>query len=253
MQMILKIGYKLFFMQFYDYIYRDSAIHKLDPRTKLAWLVGLSFLVFMTDSKIAVAGLFVVVLFSILLSKLPLKQIWASSKMFIVLFPIVYMILFSLLLWDARKGVVDGLFFAIKFLVLILSSIVFAMSTSPRDFMLSLTKLKMPYELAFMLTLAIRFVPVITREINQVIAAQKARAHRIRFSFKEPIQSIQTFFPILIPTFHLLLIKSFDLSLSIEARAFRAKPNRTFPPRLKLKMIDWVAIMLLLVVVISVA
>jgi len=103
------------------------------------------------------------------------------------------------------------------------------MSTSPRDLLLGMTKLKMPYELAFMLTLAIRFVPVITREINHVIDAQKARGHKIKFSFKQPIKSLETFFPILIPTFYLLLIKAFDLSLSIEARAFRAFKTRTYP------------------------
>lgn len=233
-------------MQFYDYIYRDSVIHKLDPRTKIAWLVGLSFLVFLTDDKPAILALFGIIIASILLSKLPLRAVWNSSKMFVIFFTLAYMVLFSLLLWDVRKGAVDGLFFSIKFLVLIIGSIVFAMSTSPRDFLLSLTKLKVPYELAFMLALAIRFVPVITREVNHVIDAQKARAHRITFSILHPVSSMQTFFPILIPTFHLLLMKAFDLSLSIEARAFRAKEQRTYPPRLRFKLNDYVACALLI-------
>lgn len=235
-------------MQFYDYIYRDSVIHKLDPRIKILWLLGLSFLVFIVNDKISILSIFGLVLITILLSKLPLKAVWNSSKVFIVLFTVSYIILFSLLLWDFKKGAVDGIFFSIKFLVLILSSIVFAMSTSPRDLMLSLVKIKVPYELAFMLTLAIRFVPVITREINHVIDAQKARAHRIKFSIFKPVDSMQTFFPILIPTFHLLLIKAFDLSLSIEARAFRAKPKRTYPPRLKFKFKDYVALILLVII-----
>ncbi len=237
-------------MQFYDYIYRDSLIHKLDPRTKIAWLVGLSFIVFLTKSTATILGMFVFVLFCILLSKLPIKAVWNSSKLFIVLFPIAYIILFSLLLWNFQQGIVDGALFAIKFLVLILSSIVFAMSTSPRDLMLSLTKMKVPYELAFMLTLAIRFVPVITREVNHVIEAQKARGHKIKFSILHPITSAQTFLPVLIPTFHLLLLKAFDLSLSIEARAFRAKEQRTYPPRLKFKIKDYSALLLLVLIVV---
>ncbi len=235
-------------MQFYDYIYRDSLIHKLDPRTKMLWLLGLSFIVFLTENKELILGTFALTILFVLFSKLPLQTVWNSSKIFIVLFTIGYVILFSLLLWDWKKGFVDGIFFSIKFLVLIISSIVFAMSTSPRDLMLSLTKLKIPYELAFMLTLAIRFVPVINREINHVIDAQKARAHKIVFSFNKPIKSMQTFFPILIPTFHILLIKSFDLSLSIEARAFRAKKYRTYPPRLKFKIKDYVAMILLIII-----
>lgn len=235
-------------MQFYDYIYRNSVVHKLDPRTKILWLVGLTFLVFIVTSNALVLSIFGVVVLMVLLSKLPIKNVWNSSKLFLIGFTIASMILFSLLLWDYSTGVVSGFFFSLKFNVLILSSVVFAMSTSPRDLMLSLTKMKVPFELAFMLTLAIRFVPVITREVNHVINAQKARAHKIRFSFIRPIESMRSFFPILIPTFNLLLIKAFDLSLSIEARAFRAKKKRTYPPRLKMKIKDYVAIILLAVV-----
>ena len=232
-------------MKFYDYIYRDSIVHKLDPRTKILWLVGLTFLVFMIQAKIPILIIFGIVLISILLSKLPLKAVWRSSKLFLILFTIAYIVLFSLLLWSFKRGVVDGFFFSLKFNVLILSSILFAMSTSPRDLMLSLTKMKVPFEIAFMLTLAIRFVPVITREINHVIAAQKARAYKIKFSIRHPIQSVKTFIPILIPTFNLLLTKAFDLSLSIEARAFRAKEKRTYPPRLKLELKDYLSILIL--------
>ena len=232
-------------MQFYDYIYRDSVIHKLDHRTKMLWLLALSFIVFLTESKPLIIGTFILTIIFVLLSKLPLRAVWNSSKVFIVLFTVGYVILFSLLLWDLNKGAIEGIFFSIKFLVLIISSIIFAMSTSPRDLMLSLTKIKVPYEIAFMLTLAIRFVPVITREINHVINAQKARAHKIMFSFRDPLGSMRSAFPILIPTFHLLLIKAFDLSLSIEARAFRAKKERTYPPRLKFKFNDYVAILAL--------
>lgn len=233
-------------MQFYDYIYRDSLIHKLDPRTKLAWLAVLSLLVFLTNSKLKVTGLFLVILLALMISRLPVKNVWNSSKLLVTLFIIAYILLFSLLLWDFKKGIVDGVFFSLKFFVLIIGSIIFAMSTSPRDLMLSLTKMKIPYEFAFMLTIAIRFIPVITRELRHVIDAQKARGHKITFSFFHPLSSLQTFVPILIPTFHLLLLKSFDLSLSVEARAFRAKKQRTYPPRLKFKKKDYASIALLL-------
>lgn len=235
-------------MQFYDYIYRDSVIHALDPRTKLAWLFGLSLLVFLTDNPAYILGVAAFVVVAVVLSKLPLKAVWDATKVFVVGFTVAYMALFSLLLWDVQQGVTDGFFFSMKFLVLIVSSVVFAMSTSPRDLMLSLTKLKVPFEFAFMLTLAIRFVPVITREINHVINAQKTRGHTVSFSLRRPVESLKTFLPVLIPTFHLLLIKAFNLSLSIEARAFRAKETRTYPPRLSFGVADYASLILLLIV-----
>ena len=239
-------------MQFYDYIYRDSVVHRLDPRTKILWLLCLSFLIFVTETALVTIGVFLIMVLLVLLSKLPLRAVWTSSKIFFILFPLCYIILFSLLLWDIRRGIVEGGLFAIKFLVLIVASILFAMSTSPRDLMLSLTKLKVPYELSFMLTLAMRFVPVIIREVNHVIDAQKARAHKIQFSFMHPVVSMHSLFPIIIPTLQLLLTKAFDLSLSIEARAFRSQKTRTYPPRLKFERGDYLAGIVLLFLAVAV-
>jgi len=233
-------------MQFYDFIYRDSLIHKLDPRTKILWVIALTFLVFMTTNTYIILAAFAFVVFSIFLAKLPPKAVWTSSKVFVVGFTIAYVILFSLLLWDIRQGVAGGILFSIKFLIIILSTIVFAMSTSPRDFISSLTKLKIPYEIAFMLTLAIRFIPVITKEFNHVMNAQKARAHKIKLSLKHPIESAKSFVPIIIPTLLILFKKSFDLALSVESRAFRVYKKRTYNPKLKMRFIDYVSILLLI-------
>src|SRR3989338_5489468 len=101
-------------MQFYDYIYRDSIVHKLDPRNKIAWLVSLSFLVFIATSRAAILALFGVVLVTILISRLPLSSVWNSSKVFVVLFTLAYMVLFSLLLWNFKQGIVEGFFFSLK-------------------------------------------------------------------------------------------------------------------------------------------
>jgi len=232
-------------MQFYDFIYRESIIHKLDPRTKILWVIFLTFIVFAVKNSFIILSIFVFVIICIFLAKLPLKSVWTSSKIFVIGFTIAYIILFSLLLWNIRQGIIGGLLFSIKFLIIILSTIIFSMSTSPRDLISSLIKLKVPYEIAFMLTLAIRFVPVITKEFNHVIEAQKARAHKIRFSISQPIESAKTFIPILIPTLMILFKKSLDLSISIEARAFRASSKRTSSPRLKLKIKDYIAILVL--------
>jgi len=235
-------------MQFYDFIYRDSIIHKLDPRTKILWVIMLTFFVFLVKNNFILFGLFAFTILLIFLAKLPAKSVWMSSRTFVIGFTIGYIILFSLLLWNIKEGLIGGILFSIKFLVIIFSTIVFAMSTSPRDLISSLVKLNVPFEIAFMLTLAIRFVPVITREFNQVISAQKARAHKIRFSLIHPIESSKTFIPILIPTLMLLFKKSLDLSISIESRAFRAMKTRTPSSRIKLKFKDYLAILILIAI-----
>jgi energy-coupling factor transport system permease protein len=153
--------------------------------------------------------------------------------------PIIYVLLYVVLSGFTFNSIIGGLVFAIKFLVLIFAAVIFTMTTSARDLLLALTKIKIPYAFGFMLTIAIRFIPVIIKEINSVIDAQRARAYEISFSLRHPIKSVEKFIPILIPVLTLLLKRSNELALSIDSRAFRAREKITFPERLKFKSYDW--------------
>ncbi|MDO8661489.1 MAG: CbiQ family ECF transporter T component, partial [Candidatus Woesearchaeota archaeon] len=100
-------------MQFYDYLYRDSIIHKLDPRTKLLWLVALSFLVFTAKTNTQILASTVLLIATVLLSKLPINTVWKASRFFILTFTIGYLVLFSILLWNLQQGIIQGFWFAL--------------------------------------------------------------------------------------------------------------------------------------------
>lgn len=235
-------------MKIYEYVHRDSLIHRLDPRSKLVWLVTFSALVFMASDAQSTVFLLVLTLLVALAAKLPKKQLWNNTKIFVILMPVAYILLYFLLLGINVEAFVGGLVFSAKFLVLIFSAVIFTMTTSARDLLLALTKLKVPYSFAFMLTIAIRFIPVISNEINNVINAQRARAYELNFSFKSPLRSVQNFIPIIIPVLMLLLKRSHELSLSIDSRAFRAN-KMTYPERLKFGLED--CLFLLFIVIVS--
>ena len=225
-------------MKIYEYVHRDSLIHRLDPRSKLVWLVVFSALVFMTSDAKIIAMLLILTLLVALAAKLPKKLLWNNTKIFVVLMPVGYILLYFLLLGITMGAFVGGLVFSAKFLVLIFSAVIFTMTTSARDLLLALTKLRVPYSFAFMLTIAIRFIPVISNEINNVINAQRARAYEINFSFIHPVKSVQNFIPIIIPVLMLLLKRSHELSLSIDSRAFRANKKMTYPKKLRFGLED---------------
>lgn len=227
-------------MKFYEYVHRDSFVHRLDPRTKLIWLLAFSALVFITSNPWIVGGALAITLLIGIAAKLPAEQIWQNTKFFIILLPIAYVLLYFFLIGISLAALFGGLVFTAKFLVLIFAAVILTMSTSARDLLLGLTKLKVPYAFAFMLTIAVRFIPVIAKEINTVMDAQRARAYKIAFSLRHPIESFKRFTPILIPVLMLLLKRSYELSLSIDSRAFRARPTVTYPKRLKFKLSDWV-------------
>ena len=225
-------------MKIYEYVHRDSLIHRLDPRSKLVWLVVFSALVFMIPDTQSTVLLLILTLLVALAAKLPKKQLWSNTKIFVVLMPVGYILLYFLLLGITMGAFVGGLVFSAKFLVLIFSAVIFTMTTSARDLLLALTKFRVPYSFAFMLTIAIRFIPVISNEINNVINAQRARAYEINFSFIHPVKSVQNFIPIIIPVLMLLLKRSHELSLSIDSRAFRANKKMTYPKKLKFGLED---------------
>ncbi len=234
-------------MKIYEYVHRDSLIHRLDPRSKLAWLVVFSALVFMTSDTVYIAVLLVLTLLVAIAAKLPRKLLWSNTKIFVILMPIGYILLYFLLLGINMEAFVGGLVFSAKFLVLIFSAVIFTMTTSARDLLLALTKLRVPYSFAFMLTIAIRFIPVISNEINNVINAQRARAYELNFSFKRPLRSVQNFIPIIIPVLMLLLKRSHELSLSIDSRAFRAN-KMTYPEKLRFGLEDFLFLSFIAVV-----
>ncbi|MCK5234383.1 MAG: energy-coupling factor transporter transmembrane protein EcfT [Candidatus Aenigmarchaeota archaeon] len=225
-------------MKIYEYVHRDSLIHRLDPRSKLVWLVVFSALVFMIPDTQSTVLLLILTMLVALAAKLPKKQLWSNTKIFVVLMPVGYILLYFLLLGITMGAFVGGLVFSAKFLVLIFSAVIFTMTTSARDLLLALTKLRVPYSFAFMLTIAIRFIPVISNEINNVINAQRARAYEINFSFIHPVKSVQNFIPIIIPVLMLLLKRSHELSLSIDSRAFRANKKMTYPKKLRFGLED---------------
>lgn len=219
-------------MKFYEYVYRDSFVHRLDPRVKLVWLFVFSSAVFLTSRPWAVTAIFLSCFAVGLLAKLPPRQIWDSIKIFVILMPLSYIILYLFLIGIKWQAVFEALVFSEKFLLLILASIIFTMTTSARDMLLSLVKVKVPYTFAFMLTIAIRFIPLIFKETNNVINAQRARAHEFIFSLLHPVATVKSFVPVIIPVFTLLLKRAYELSLSIDARGFGSQKKITYPDRL---------------------
>ncbi len=77
-------------MRFYEYVHRDSFVHKLDPRAKLIWLICFSCLVFLTSNPYIITATLIFTLLIGVIAKLPKKQVWDSTKIFVILMPITY-------------------------------------------------------------------------------------------------------------------------------------------------------------------
>ena len=152
----------------------------------------------------------------------------------------------------------DGLYFGIlllgRFWGVITISWVFINSTNPFDFAQSLTKIGIPYRIAYSLSLSLRFTPVLNTEISIIKRAQQTRGLNTNpNSLRGAFNLLKyTLFPLISSTLNRIR----DITLSMEGRAFGLYTHRTslkeIPLRLTsdgLKLVTVILILSFLIVI----
>jgi len=227
-----------------------SFLHRLDPRSKMVYVLSLSILstvVFYTFLPMFV--LFVSTIPLVLSSQVARKWllIIRGALIFIVF---IFFFNFIGLTWNylpnifqaPQEVILNALFLStsmtLRFLTLVSVFAIFFLTTSPDDFAQSMIQLRLPYDYALTFTMAMRFVPMLARETQLIMDAQKSRGLELeKGSF---IQRIKNYIPILIP----LIVSSFKRAEAIadamESRAFGASKQRTYLFTLKFTNRDYV-------------
>lgn len=208
----------------------------LDPRTKLVMVLCLSSLaVLIPNISVLVGVLLVSFLISIMLKgdlfpafKQLQKLLWLIVIVAVAqsLFApggsvIVALGTFPLL---TTGGLIKGAEFILRMAVIVVSATIVATSNY-REIVQGLVQWKIPYEIAFMVSIAIRFLPMLTEEIKDVMLAIQLRGVELeKIPFKRRLQIYSYILtPIVIGT----VIKAEKLATAMETRAFRAYPQRT--------------------------
>ena len=215
-----------------------SFFHRLDPLTKVAWLIGISLLAFGAYIAWVQVIITAIVLFTALaLARLSPTEIWRGTWLFGVACVSFFLVqTFTLpgtqvALRIAGRPIYAESFdyalaSALRIYTIVLSSLVFVRTTDPRELAIALvTQMKVPYRIAFAFFVALRIIPTIEEEIKTIRAAQMVRgvarqggvAGRIRESKRYSM-------PLLVGS----LRRASTMVMSMEARAFGAFPTRTF-------------------------
>ena len=117
------------------------------------------------------------------------------------------------------------------------SASIFTLTTS-RRMIQGLVQLKVPYELAFMASVALRFLPVFSEEFRDTVTAIQLRGVDLK---KTPLgEKIRLYTSILMPVIYGAVDRAQKLSYSMELRAFRAYPRRTSRVTLCFSRMDYV-------------
>ncbi len=215
-----------------------SVFHRLDPLSKLAWLIGVSLLAFgayIAWIQIIISA--IVVATALLLARLsPLEIIRGTWLLMIAcasFFVIQSMMLpgttiaFHLLSKPIYVESTDyALASALRIYTIILSSMVFVRTTDPRDLAISLvTQMRLPYRIAYAFFIALRIVPTIEEEIQIIRAAQAVRGVARQRTIAGRIGEMKRYaMPLLVGS----LRRAAMMVMSMEGRAFGAYPQRTF-------------------------
>ena len=150
-----------------------------------------------------------------------------------------------------REGLFHGAVQSLRFNTMLTISCFIIWTTQPRDLLLALVKLRVPYSLAFMVTTGLRYIPLIGSEAQTVIRSQRLRGFRyLQLNLFHTISGIlNSLRPILTNNIR----RATHLSEAVESRAFSPDAaRRTSLRELKTRWQDVILIALLLGCLLSV-
>lgn len=226
-----------------QYYPADSVIHKLDPRTKLFATLLFIICVFSFDG---IVGFIVMTAFLfgvIALSKVPLSFMLRGLKAIMILLVIAG--LFNLfltpgqVLWSiwkihiTREGLRNAVLMTIRMIYLIMGSSVMTLTTTPNQLtdglekaLKPLQKINVPvHEIAMMMSIALRFIPILIEETDKIMKAQMARG--ADFETGGLVKKAKNMVPLLVPLFVSAFRRANDLALAMEARCYVGGEGRT--------------------------
>lgn len=235
-------------VSFGQYYPANSFVHKCDPRLKILFFILYIVAIFLADNfyALGIAAVFFIII--AISAKIPFRSLLRSVKgiLFLLLFTAILNLFFYtgdpekdtlwaewwiFRIWDG--AVYFTLFLAARLTLLVLVSSLLTLTTSPvsltdglESILFPLKLIKFPvHELALIMSIALRFIPILTDETARIINAQKARG--ADFESGGLIKRIKAIIPVLIP----LLISAFrradELGDAMDARCYSGSKVRT--------------------------
>lgn len=237
------------------YIPGDSIIHKLDPRAKLMGSMYFIGIIFLANNWQTYTLLLLFTMLVIYLSRIKLSFFINGVKplIWLILFTVILQVLFTgggtiYFSWGpitvSQEGLLNGVYIFCRFVLIIFMSTLLTLTTMPLsltdaiEFLLRpLLAIKVPvYEIALMLSIALRFVPTLMDETEKIMNAQRARG--VDFGEGSVLQQMKAIVPLLIPLFVSSFNRAEELATAMEARGYQGGEGRSKYRLLKWEMRD---------------
>ncbi|WP_408070290.1 energy-coupling factor transporter transmembrane component T family protein [Butyrivibrio sp. JL13D10] len=246
-----------------QYYQTDSRLHRLDPRVKIVATLVYIVSLFVVDNFIGYLIAAAFLLAAIILSCVPPKFIFKGMKA--IYFLLLITMVFNLFLtpgepifsvWKisvTKEGLKIAIMMGVRLVFLITGSSIMTLTTTPNQLtdgleslMKPLKKLHVPvHEISMMMSIALRFIPILMEETDKIMKAQMARG--ADFEKGSLVQRGKSLIPLLVPLFISAFRRANDLAMAMEARCYRGGEGRTKMKPLVYKASDFTAYLVIVI------
>ena len=244
-----------------EYTNINSPIHKLTGASKLIALIIWALASMITYDTRVLILMFILSIFVFKISKVEFKQV-----SFVLYFILIFLLLnnLAIFIFSPYEGVqiygsrtdlfkiagpytltLEQLFYefniTLKYFSIIPMALLFMVATNPSEFAASLNKIGVSYKVAYSVSIALRYIPDVQRDYQDISFAQQARG--IDMSKKEKVtKRIKNSAAILMPLIFSSLDRIDTISSAMELRAFGKNKKRTWYSGRKFEKRDYIAI-----------
>jgi energy-coupling factor transport system permease protein len=243
------------------YINRDSAIHRLNPLTKLTMVLALIVIAFTFPIYWTALFLFLFILIPLSFVAKVFREFFftatrlifpAAGFLFVMqaLFqPIGEQIIFQFYFLDVTQ---ESLMFAFKnamrIIVMISAFTLFLLTTHPSELMSDLTRRGLPGQFAYVIISTLQIIPQMQAKAQTIISAQRSRGLDTESTFLKRAGSV---LPLVSPLVFGSLVEVEERAIAIEARGFTSKKEKTsfheIPDSIQDKILRWVLIIFIII------
>lgn len=250
-----------------QYYKADSILHKLDPRVKLLGTLLFVITLFFPKSLLSLGIATAFLILIVKLSKVPVSMMIRGVK------PLFIIICFSAIInmisvsgdmlvkigpiTISKQGLWMAFYLVVRLVYLVIGSSVMTFTTTPNQLtdglekgFRFLKKVHVPvHEIAMMMSIALRFIPILTEELDKIMKAQMSRG--VDFESGNILERGKKLIPVLVPLFIAAIRRASDLAMAMDARCYNGGEGKTRLHPLIYEKRDYIAygIMLLYVVI----
>lgn len=226
-----------------QYYPADSVVHRLDPRMKI--IGTLAYIISLFCFRSLLGYLVAILFFGIVLklSKVPFRFVVKGLK------PILFLLIFTAalnLLWTpghvlwkwgsliiSWEGIHKSVFMALRLIFLIIGSSLLTLTTTPNQLTDAIETLLAPlkcfhapvHEVAMMMSIALRFIPILLEETDKIMKAQMSRG--ADFESGNLFRRLRNMLPLLVPLFVSASRRANELAYAMDARCYHGGEGRT--------------------------